>query len=49
MPGNSLGLALLAAVGLTALGLLGWAGFCFARWYRADTETRAQTSGGGCG
>lgn len=39
--GNRLGLALLVVAVLVALGLLGWAGFCFARWYRADAETRA--------
>ncbi|MBT3156825.1 hypothetical protein KQH42_05115 [Streptomyces sp. CHA1] len=39
--GNRLGLALLVVAVLVALGLLGWAGFCLARWYRADAETRA--------
>ncbi|AXQ57211.1 MULTISPECIES: hypothetical protein [Streptomyces] len=40
MTGNPLGLAFLAVVGLGLLGLLGWASFCFTRWYRADAETR---------
>ena len=40
MPDNSLGLVLLVVSGLGALGLPGWAGYCFARWYRADAETR---------
>ncbi|MGA5700121.1 hypothetical protein [Peterkaempfera bronchialis] len=40
MTGTPLGLALLAVVGLGVLGLLGWAGYRFARWYRADAETR---------
>ncbi|WP_053648263.1 MULTISPECIES: FtsK/SpoIIIE domain-containing protein [unclassified Streptomyces] len=40
MTDNPLGLALLAVVGLGVFGLLGWAGYCFARWYRADAETR---------
>ncbi|MGW8506955.1 FtsK/SpoIIIE domain-containing protein [Streptomyces sp. CLCI03] len=40
MPENSLGVALLVVSGLGALGLLGWAGYCFARWYQADAETR---------
>ncbi|MFD5620632.1 FtsK/SpoIIIE domain-containing protein [Streptomyces yangpuensis] len=40
MPDNSLGLALLVVTVLVALGLLGWAVYCFARWYRADAETR---------
>ena len=42
MTGDSLGLGLtlLVVSSLGAVGLLGWAGFCFARWYRADAETR---------
>lgn len=40
MPGNTLGLWAWLLSALGALSLLGWAGFCFIRWYRADTETR---------
>lgn len=40
MPANALSTGLLLVACLGVLGLLSWAGFCFVRWYRADSETR---------
>ncbi|MFD3514192.1 FtsK/SpoIIIE domain-containing protein [Streptomyces sp. NPDC058657] len=40
MPGSALGTGSLLFVCLCVLGVLAWAGFCFVRWCRADSETR---------
>lgn len=40
MPANALSTGSLLVACLCMLGMLAWAGFCFARWYRADGETR---------